>query len=215
MTTAGAPAAPDPATVAPPPAAPPTTPPATPATTPPTPGTPPGPTTPAPGPGSQPPPTGAPPVARVVPDSYAFAIPTEHASFANDADKAAWAAYAKSQQMTQDEAQTLANDFIALRRNDHAQLFAEAQAHAEIGGANYGPSVHAANAVLDRFLPANTPDGQRFRSDITRLGISSYAPLLSLLARIGKAMGEDQPRLGAPGGPAAPTDPAHKIWPNG
>jgi hypothetical protein len=58
--------------------------------------------------------------------------------------------------------------------------------------------------VLDRFLPATLPEGQTLRSQLNKSGYSNYAPLVLLLARIGKAMSEDKAlnteaaRLGEP-----------------
>jgi hypothetical protein len=61
-----------------------------------------------------------------------------------------------------------------------------------------------AQRVLDRFLPATDPDGQRLRSPLNKTGYGTFRPLVRFLARIGQAMGEDQPGGGGSSRGAAP-----------
>ena len=64
-------------------------------------------------------------------------------------------------------------------------------AHPEVGGAHLEATRAHANRALDRFLPVNTPEGQQFRAAMEKNGLSDWVPLVALLARAGKAMGED------------------------
>jgi hypothetical protein len=68
---------------------------------------------------------------------------------------------------------------------------ADVEKHPEVGGDKLQAAQANALKALDHFLPADTPEGKALRRGLDVSGYGNYAPLVVLLARIGKAMGED------------------------
>jgi hypothetical protein len=72
----------------------------------------------------------------------------------------------------------------------------ETKADPEVGGEKLVVTQKNITAVLDRFLPASEPDGKILRTALNAGGYGNWRPFVRLMARIGKAMGEDSPGLG-------------------
>lgn len=138
--------------------------------------------------------------ARVVPEKYELTVPDGDKAWVSDRDTALIAETAKASQWTQDEAASELAAMIEERKATHTALLAETQAHPEIGGDKLEVAQKHALLAMNRLLPEDTADGKRFRADINRLGLSSYAPLVLLLSRVGRLMAEDQPGAGNEGG---------------
>jgi hypothetical protein len=79
------------------------------------------------------------------------------------------------------------------------RFLTDLQADTEVGGDNLAAAQAHASRALDRFLPATTEEGQQLRTAMNKSGYGNYRPLVKLLARIGKAMGEDSPAAGNAG----------------
>lgn len=82
----------------------------------------------------------------------------------------------------------------------------ETKADTEVGGDNLSTTQRNVKAALDRFLPESEPDGKLFRTALNTGGYGNWRPFVKLLARIGKAMGEDSPIAGKGAGPATSTE---------
>lgn len=124
-----------------------------------------------------------------------------------DAELQAFGEVARTQNLTNDQAQVALTALPAQLAASASRYLAAAEKHPEVGGAHFEQTKALAAKVLDRFLPAGTPDGDAFRRGMDASGMGNWAPALVLLARIGKAMSED---AGLAAG-AAPTRPRSAI----
>lgn len=136
---------------------------------------------------------GTPPAAPATPIPVKLAIPDGAAPFIDETDLRDFEALATREQWSKDDAQGFLAEQVALRKSASDKFLADAKAHPEIGGEHLEAAQRHARSVLDRFLPVTTPDGEALRRGLTKSGFANYPPLVVLLARIGKAMGEDAP----------------------
>jgi len=164
------------------------------------------------------PPVGAPPTEPVVPPVVlSLVIPQGMETFADAADVADFTTIATREGWSNEDAQAFLSEQVTLRKQVSDTFMAAAKAHPEIGGEHLEASQRAARTVLDRFLPATTPEGQALRLGLTKTGYANYPPLVVLLARIGKAMGEDAPgvTLGSGGVPKTAAEKLYDKTPAG
>lgn len=120
-----------------------------------------------------------------------LALPAE--SPLDQADITSLAAIAKAKGWSQEQASAALTEMHQHAVDTAARFLSTLTAHPEVGGAHLEASQLAATQVLDRFLPANTTEGAELRAALNKSGYGNYAPLVVLLARVGKAMGEDRP----------------------
>jgi hypothetical protein len=125
------------------------------------------------------------------PDKYELTLP--EGGLVDQADVAQIETIARANNWTNDQAQAALTEHAASLKAQSERFLTDLRKHAEIGGDNLAASQQRANAVLDKFLPADSPEGQALRSDLNKSGYGNYAPLVLLLARIGKSMSEDTP----------------------
>lgn len=158
---------------------------------------------------------GTAPAAATVPERYELAVAPADQAWADAQDVNRIAATAKANGWTQEIAAAFLADSIAERRGTHEHLFAEANAHAEIGGDKLAPAAASAKQFMDKILPASEPDGARLRRDLSRLGLSNYSPLIVLLSRAGKLTAEDAPNAGAGAGAGGIVEKSTEdaLWP--
>jgi hypothetical protein len=127
--------------------------------------------------------------APVVPERYELTLPESGLLEASDLEPLA--AMAKAKGLTNEQAQAAVNEY-AQSLAAQSQTFRTAlDAHPEVGGAQLAAAQTHALRALDRFLPATSAEGQQLRTALNKTGYGTYAPMVLLLARIGKAMGED------------------------
>jgi hypothetical protein len=156
--------------------------------------------TPAPAPAATPAPAAATP--PVVPETYALALPSESPLDQSDIDTVA--AMAKARGWTNEQAQAALTEMHSHASETQTRLLSTLQAHPEVGGAQLQAAQAHAVRAMDRFLPASEAEGAELRSMLNKSGYGNYAPMVLLLSRIGKAMGEDRP-IGTP--TSTPTTP--------
>jgi hypothetical protein len=131
----------------------------------------------------------------VVPESYTLTLPQNTVLDASDV--AEIAALAKAQQLTQAEAEAALTAYEQSLREQSGKFRAELEADTEVGGANLATAQRDAQRALDKFVPATTPEGASLRQFLTKSGLGNSLHLVRLLARAGRAMGEDTPVLTA------------------
>jgi hypothetical protein len=142
----------------------------------------------------QPAPTETPaPVARVVPESYTLTL--QQNTVLDQSDVAEISAMAKQQGLTNDEAQAALVAYEQSLRDQSARFRTELEADTELGGAHLANTQRDVLRALDKLVPAATAEGQALRSFLNKSGLGNQPHLVRLLARAGKAMGEDTPVL--------------------
>lgn len=162
-----------------------------------------------------PPPPADPPVDPPVgaPETYELAVPEN--SGLDDSDVAAVTEMARAKGLTNEQAQAVVNELGDGLVAQRARFRTVLDAHPEVGGDQFAAAQENAQRALDRFLPADTPDGKALRAVMDKSGYGNYAPLMVLLARIGKSMGEDATLGTHAGGPGAqPKTLAQRIFPD-
>lgn len=124
------------------------------------------------------------------PDKYELTLPD--GGLADESDVAAIESIARANNWTNDQAQAALTDHNGALKAQSERFLGDLKKHAEVGGEKLAASQQRASAVLDKFLPATSPEGKALRADLNKSGYGNYAPLVLLLARIGKSMSEDQ-----------------------
>ena len=76
---------------------------------------------------------------------------------------------------------------------DQQRLRAELEAHPSLGGTQLEAVEQRVKRALDHFLPAGTPDGDRFRRDMSLTGWGNYPPLVAWANAVGLSIAEDRP----------------------
>lgn len=84
----------------------------------------------------------------------------------------------------------------------------DAKADNEIGGTKWDGTVSNARRAVERF---GTPE---LREYLNASGGGNHPELIRFMAKVGAAIGEDQPAGGGSGGASRPADPAHVLFPN-
>jgi len=144
------------------------------------------------------------------PDKYALTIPADTPLDA--ADVTAFETLARTHNLTNEQAQAaFAEHATAIAAHNKAWLDATT-ADAEVGGTHLAQSQQLSNQVLDKFLPASEADGAELRAVLTKQGLGAYRPIVKLLSRIGKAMGEDQPLTDRGGGQGGKRSHADRLF---
>lgn len=99
--------------------------------------------------------------------------------------------FARERKLTNEQAQAALNTLPDALASQVSRFRADAEKHPEIGGEKFEKATADAVKALDHFLPATEPEGAALRRGLNVSGYGNYAPLVLLLSRIGKAMGED------------------------
>ena len=122
--------------------------------------------------------------------------------------------------LTNGEAQTLADRFIAhqqARGAEQSEAWAKtlngwvetAKKDPEIGGPKWDATVTAATGAIAKF---GTPELQEY---LEHSGGGNHAEMIRAWAKVGLALGDDNPITGdPPGKPTAPADPAATLYPH-
>jgi hypothetical protein len=126
------------------------------------------------------------------PVTYELTVPAD-APFLDASDIAVVTELATAKGWTNEQAQAALVELGASLTAQRTAMREELDAHPEIGGTHFPAAQAQATRALDRFLPASTPEGAAFRAAMDKSGYGNYPPLVLMLARIGKAMGEDTP----------------------
>ena len=134
------------------------------------------------------------------PATYALTVPQGAEDLVSTEQLEYFKDVAKASKWSNEDAQAEVDAHVA---REQARITAlsnkwaeETKADPEVGGEKLVATQKNITAVLDRFLPANEPDGKTLRTALNAGGYGNWRPFVRLLARIGKAMGEDSPGLG-------------------
>ena len=121
------------------------------------------------------------------PDTYTLTAPDGM----DAAELKTFEAFAKERNLSNEQAQTALDSLPDALASQVSRFRADAEKHPEIGGEKLQVAQADALRALDHFLPATEPEGVALRRGLDVSGYGNYAPLVLLLSRIGKAMGED------------------------
>lgn len=114
---------------------------------------------------------------------------------------------------TPQEAQAAVDEFVTLAQAQSARFLAESQADPTYGGANFAEAQRRAMAVITRLRPAGHPRHDSFQSFLAKGGAGNHIEVISILADLGKLMGEDTPPDGrAAGASGAGGDPTKGFY---
>jgi hypothetical protein len=131
------------------------------------------------------------------PDKYELTVPEDLSGDGfSEADFETFQAGAREQGLTNDDAQVVLDALPEQYGQQRARFLEITKAHPEIGGDKLEGVQQNARAVLDKFLPADTPEGKQLRDGLTLTGYGNWPPLIMLLNRIHAVIAED-PGLGA------------------
>jgi hypothetical protein len=129
------------------------------------------------------------------PERYELRLPDRTPLDQSDLESVA--AIARAKGWTNEQAQAALEEMGTSLAEQTTRFRHELDADPEVGGAHLEQAQVWAKRALDRFLPEGSPQGQRFRMAMNKSGYGNFLPLVTLLARIGKAMSEDQPGAGS------------------
>jgi hypothetical protein len=131
------------------------------------------------------------------PEQYALTNPDE--SIVSAERLAAFEQEARDLGLTNAQAQAHLDRRVMAVMAEADRLLAETTADPTWGGANLPQTQKFAEAALNRFAPAGTPEGDGLRVMLRNSGYGDALPIVALFARIGKAMAEDRPLAGGQG----------------
>ena len=150
------------------------------------------------------------------PPKYELKLPANN-RHVDQADVDAFLEIAKAEGMTPEQAQAALDKHASSMAAQGERFLTELKSHPEVGGEKLAVAQQRANAVLDKFLPPDSPEGKALRSGFNKGGYDNWTPLVLLFSRIGAAMGEDALRLGAaaaPGGGQTVKPTADVLFPS-
>lgn len=153
------------------------------------------------------------PAAAAAPESYTFDLP--EGVKMEEAGLAAFSAFAKKQNMTQEAAQALLGELAPAMQERQSQLLAQAKADwqerakadPEIGGDKLTETLSSAKKALEKF---GTPE---LSALLEETGLGNHPDMVRVFSRIGKAISEDSfVSSGAPHG--SELTAAKKMFPS-
>lgn len=124
------------------------------------------------------------------PEKYELKIP-EGSTHLDADDVKELEAMARASGLTNEEAQAELDAHVNARAALSKKFLDETTAHPELGGEKLAVTQAKVAQVIDRFLPADSAEGKRFRSEITKIGYGNWTPFVLLVKRIADAMGDD------------------------
>lgn len=154
--------------------------------------------------------TAPPQTAAGPPEKYALTLPD--GGPLDQADVAELETLARTKGWTNEQAQAALTEHASSLTAQSDRFLTDTKAHAEIGGEQLAAAQQRARMVLDKFLPADSPEGQTFRRVMDKSGYGNYAPLVVLLSRIGKQLKEDTPVSADAARGGAPRDAASVLY---
>lgn len=126
---------------------------------------------------------------KKAPAKYELKLPA--GEFFDAADQKALEEIARANDWTQDETQAELDYSAQQRAAQSARFLEETTAHTEVGGDKLPAVQGRIKTLVDKFLPAGTPEGDRFRLEMTKNGYGNWPPFVVLMNRLAEAAGED------------------------
>ena len=144
---------------------------------------------------------------------YDLKVPADALGLVDEKDLAFFKTAAEKAKWSAADAQAAVDEFVTLAQAQSARFLAETQADPTYGGANFAESQRRAMAVINRLRPAGHPRHDSFQAFLAKGGAGNHLEVISILADLGKLMGEDTPPDGKAAGPGGTGgDPAKGFY---
>lgn len=146
------------------------------------------------------------------PAKYDLKAPAKGEAYLTDAVKGRIETLARANNLSNEDAQGLVNEHVALMDATAQQYLADTTADKDYGGDHLAETQQLARSVIDRIRPEGHPRRDSFNRFINSAGAGNHIDVLSFLADIGKSMAEDSPTSGRTSGDAV--SQAGKLYDN-
>lgn len=130
------------------------------------------------------------------PEKYDLKAPAKGEAYLTDAVRGRIETLARANNLSNEDAQGLVNEHVALMDATAAHYLADTQADKDYGGDHLPETQRLARSVIDRIRPEGHARRDSFNRFINSAGAGNHIDVLSFLADIGKSMAEDSPTLG-------------------
>jgi hypothetical protein len=133
--------------------------------------------------------------AQGAPEKYELTVPEGAEAYLDADDLKHIEAVARAKGWTNEVAQEAIEEHADALAAQSAAFRSQTEKDSTYGGEHLAETQRLVATVLDKFAPDDDPLGKALRRDLARSGYGNKLSVVSLLARIGKAMSEDQPGL--------------------
>ena len=140
------------------------------------------------------------------PEKYSLTVPKGADTFIEQSDLDEFAALAKSNDWTQEEAQQRLDaqaDAVAAKL-DSFKLATEKDP--EYGGSKLAENQRLARAVIDKVRPADHPRSAAFERLLIKTGLGNHPEFFAFMADLGRMTAEDRPNAGTGGAASKPAN---------
>lgn len=134
---------------------------------------------------------------KVAPETYALSVPEGAEAYLDANDLKQIEVTARAKGWTNEEAQGAIEEHADALAAQSAAFRSQTEKDTTYGGEHLQETQRLVGVALDKFAPDDEPLGKALRRDLARSGYGNKLSVVSMLARIGKAMSEDQPGLTA------------------
>jgi hypothetical protein len=127
------------------------------------------------------------------PEKYELTVPEGAEAYLDADDLKHIETVARAKGWTNEVAQEAIEEHADALAAQSAAFRSQTEKDSTYGGEHLAETQRLVATVLDKFAPDDDPLGKALRRDLARSGYGNKLSVVSMLARIGKAMSEDQP----------------------
>lgn len=147
------------------------------------------------------------------PEKYDLKVPDGAAVIVTDAVLARIADMGKASNWSNADAQAAVDEYVAQMRSNADRFLTQTKADPDYGGDKLVDSQRLASSVIDRIRPEGHPRRAAFKALLNEVGVGNHIEVLSFLADLGRAMGEDRTTGGRSGVAVSQSaNPADKLY---
>lgn len=127
------------------------------------------------------------------PEKYELKVPDDAKAYVDADDLKYLETIARASNWTNEDAQAALEEHLVTVQAQSARFLEATKADPNYGGEKLAETQRRARAVIDRIRPVGHERRDRFLAFMGRGGAGNHVEVLSFLADLGKAMGEDSP----------------------
>lgn len=131
--------------------------------------------------------------AAKAPEKYDLKVPDAATALLEDADLKMFEKVARDNDMSQEDAQAFLEEQVATLTAQSERFLAETKADKTYGGDKLTETTQLAQSIVDKVRPVGHARRDSFLRFMGRGGAGNHIEVLSFLADLGRAMGEDVP----------------------